>query len=126
MSQSSASDSPASYLVIVLSQASLEAPQAAFLALRYAATAAALDVAVELHAVSAGAAHLFARGQADAALLAQIRQATQHGASILVCPVALAEQGLRAEDLIDEVHGVRGAASLLETGLAPGARFLSF
>lgn len=96
------------------------------LALRYAATAAAMDVGVELHAISAGAAAWFVRGAAPQALLLQIRQAAEFGAQIFVCPVALADQALRPEDLIDEVSGVRGAASLLAAGLARGARFLSF
>ena len=115
-------DSPASRVVIVLSTASLQAPDAAVLAFRYAATAAAMDVAVEVHAVSGAAVRLFGRGAASDGLLAQIRQATDLGASLFVCPAALADQGLRAEDMIDEVSGVRGAASLLTAGLAPGAR----
>ena len=126
MNEPISGDSPTSRLVIVLSTASLDAPDAAVLALRYAATAAALDVAVELHAVSGGAVRLFGRGAASAGLLAQIRQASKLGVNVFVCPAALADQGMRAEDLIDEVSGVRGAASLLSAGLVHAARFLSF
>lgn len=112
-------------LVILLNNVSIEVPELAFIPLRYATTAAAMDVAVEMHAVSRSVA-LLRRGAADPALLAQIRQAVALGVEIFVCPVALTEQGLSMDDLIDEVAGVRGAASLLVAGLEPGARFLVF
>lgn len=115
--------SPARSLVIVLAGVSAEAAQ---LALRYAAAAAAMDTVVELHAVSAGAVAWLGRDGAPPGLLLQIRQAVEFGADIFVCPKALADRGLRTEELIDEVCGVRGAASLLAAGLVPGARFLSF
>lgn len=114
---------PTTLLVIVLAGASAEAVH---LAMRYAATAAAMDVVVELHAISAGAAAWFGRDKAAPGLLLQIRQAVEFGADIFVCPVALSDRGLRTEELIEEVSGVRGAASLLAAGLAPGARFLNF
>ena len=104
---------------------SLEAPGSAFIALRYAVTAAAMDVAVELHAVSQSVA-LLRRADIDPGLHTHIKQAAELGVEIFVCPVALTEQGLTTQDLIDEVTGVRGAASLLVAGLAPGARFLVF
>lgn len=91
---------------------------------RYAATAAAMDVGVELHAIGASV-RLFARDAAPQTL-AQVRQAHQFGVELYVCPVALAVHGLRAEDLIDEVRGQRGAAALLGAALAPGARLLTF
>ena len=113
------------HLVVVVSGLSGQAPQPLVLGLRYAATAAALDVTVELHAVGPAVA-LLRRGAAGEPLLASIRQAAELGVQIFVCPQALAEQGLCPEDLIAEVKGVRGAASLLDAGLASGARFLSF
>jgi predicted peroxiredoxin len=97
----------------------------ATLALRYASTAAALDVAVELHVVGALAAQL-RRDACAPALLALIRQAVELDVALYVCPLALSEHGLTPADLIEEVAGVRGAASLLVAGLAPGARFLTF
>jgi predicted peroxiredoxin len=113
----------AASLVIVLSSGSAEA---ASLALRYAATAAAMDVGVELHAVSSGAAACLAAAHITPALLSQAQQAHEMGARLYVCPLALAELGWGAQALIAEVSGVRGAASLLGAGLAPGARFMSF
>lgn len=114
---------PATTLVIVLAGVSAEA---AHLAMRYAAAAAAMDIVVELHAISAGAVAWFCRNGAAPGLLLQIRQAVEFGADIFVCPMALSDRGLRTEELIEEVSGVRGAASLLAAGVAPGARFLTF
>jgi predicted peroxiredoxin len=126
MPQTHLEEPSTSSLVIILSSAAPQVSQAAVLALRYAATAAAMDVAVELHAVSADAAQLFGKSQTNGALLAHVRAATEQGASLYVCPLALAEKKLRAEDLIDEVSEVRGAASLIAAGFMPGARFLNF
>jgi predicted peroxiredoxin len=92
--------------------------------LRYAATAAAMDVAVELHAIGTSV-RLFARSAAPETL-AQVRQAHEFGVELYVCPVALAASGLRAEDLIDEVRGQRGAAALLGAALETNARFVAF
>ena len=112
-------------LVILLSSMSLKGTDMLGMPLRYAATAAAMDVAVEMHVVNQSLA-LLLHGAADVALLGQIRQAVALGVQIFACPVALAEQGCGADDLIDEVAGVRGAASFLVAGLEPGARFLVF
>lgn len=112
-------------LVILLSSGSLAAPQFLALALRYATTAAAMDVAVEMHAVNQSVL-LLRSGAADPALRDQIRQAVALGVEMFACPVALTEHGLTSEDLIEELAGVRGAASLLVAGLAPDARFLVF
>jgi predicted peroxiredoxin len=114
-----------SRLVILLNNVSIEIPESASIPLRYAATAASMDVAVEIHAVSRSVA-LFSRRADVPAILIQIRQAIELGVKIFVCPVAMAEQGLSLGDLIEEVNGVRGAASLVEAGLGPGARFLVF
>lgn len=125
MHDSSASGSTSARLVILLNNISIAAPESMSIPLRYAMTAAAMDVAVEMHAVSQVVA-LFRRGAGNNALLVQIRQAVELGVEIFVCPVALAEQGLTTTDLIKEVAGVRGAASLIAAGLGPRARFLVF
>ncbi len=119
------SNDPSSHtaLLVVLSSDSTEAAR---LALRYAATAAAMDVPVEMHVVSAGAVRWLAQGAASAALLTQIRQARELGVGLFACPAALAEQGLTTGHLIAEVEGVRGAASLVSAAMAPNARVLSF
>lgn len=107
-------------LVIVLNDAS-----SAAIALRYAMTAAAMDVAVELHAVS-GSVMLLRDGAAESALLALIKQAATLGVALFACPAAMEQHHLAIGQLIAEVAGVRGAASLLATGLAPDARFMVF
>lgn len=114
-----------SRLVVVVNGGSTQSVQDLAVPLRYAASAAAMDVQVELHAVGPSVAWL-RRGAADAALLTRLRTAVELGVDIFVCPQALADQGMRFEDLTDEVLEVRGAASLLHAGLAPGARLLSF
>ena len=108
------------HLVIVLNEAS-----SATTALRYAITAAAMDVAVEMHAVS-GSVMLLREGAAEPALLALLQQATTLGVSLFACPAAMADHQLSIGQLVAEVAGVRGAASLLATGLGPGARFMVF
>jgi predicted peroxiredoxin len=95
-------------------------------ALRYAATAAAMDLTVELHVISAEAVCWVARDAADSTLLAQVRQACGLGVALYVCPAALAEHGLTRAQLIDEVNELRGAASLLAAAMAPNVRVLSF
>ena len=125
MHDSSASGSTSSRLVILLNSVSIAAPESMSIPLRYAMTAAAMDVAVEMHAVSQVVA-LFRRGSGNSALLVQIRQAIELGVEIFACPVALAEQGMTTKDLIEEVTGVRGAASLIAAGFEPRARFLVF
>ena len=110
-------------LVLLLNTAA-DAGQVAA-ALRYAATAAAMDIAVEVHAAGPSVL-LLRRGATPAALLAQLRQAIDLDAVLFACPHALAEHGVGAEELVAEVHGVRGAASLLAAGMAPGARFMVF
>jgi len=94
-------------------------------ALRYAVTAAALEIAVEVHAVGPCVA-LLRSGATPAPLLEQLRQAVELEVELFACPQALAAQGMAAGELIAEVAGVRGAASLLAAGMAPGARFMVF
>ena len=114
-----------SRLVIVLNSVRADTPELGSIPLRYAVTAAAMDVAVEIHAVSESV-RLFRRHLDAPDWLAQIKQAVDLGVEIFVCPVALADQALGIEDLVDEVAGVRGAASLVVAGLGPGARFMVF
>ncbi|TFW18344.1 DsrE family protein [Duganella callida] len=110
-------------LVILLERAAT-VPEAQA-ALRYAVTAAAMDVAVEVHAVGASVA-LLRRDHADADWRSALDELLELGAQLYACPHALAGQGMRPEDLRDDVAGVRGAASLLAAGLAPGGRFMVF
>lgn len=112
-------------LVILLNNVAMESFESAAIPLRYALTAAAMDVGVEVHAVSRSVT-LFRRGADLPAFLAQVRQAVELGVEFFVCPVAMAEQGMSSKDLIEEVAGIRGAASLLAAGLGAGRQFLVF
>ena len=125
MGSSEMTAAPASRLVILLNGGAPDAESTVMLALRYASTAAAMDVATEVHFVGPCVA-LLQRGVADGELLAQLRQVVELDGEIFVCPVALDEQDMTEQDLIAEVKGVRGAPSLLAAGMAPGARFMVF
>jgi predicted peroxiredoxin len=125
MSISPSSDCSQPRLVILLNHIDMTMPESVLIPLRYAVTAAAMDMAVEIHAVGNSAA-LLRRGSATPAVFKQLRQAVELDVEIFVCPVALSEQGMQTDDLIAEVAGVRGAASLLVAGMAPGARFMVF
>ena len=128
-------------LVVVLASGSHAEPKPAMLAFRYAATAAAMDIEVEIHAVGASVGLLrrdtspqateVAAPTANPAMssrdfVSQIREMKALDIELYVCSAALAEASLSLSDLIPEVSGVRGAASLLVAGLAPDARLLTF
>ena len=115
--------------------------EAAGLALRYAETAAALDFLVEIHVVGKSIS-LFSKRSRDSRVSNQrhhehtqgkllnpaqrLRRANELGVKLYVCSAAMAEANIAPEDLIEEVSGVRGAASLLSAGMAPNARLLCF
>ena len=111
------------------------------LAFRYAATAAAMDIEVEIHVVGASVGLLrrdASRKASEVAVqsvnpamssrdfVSQISDLKSLDVELYVCSAALAEANLSLSDLIPEVSGVRGAAALLVAGLAPDARLLTF
>lgn len=121
-------------LVIVLANGSSTESQAADLAFRYAETAAAMDFSVEIHVVGK-AVSLFQKsdersrsveGEPASSMIERLQRANELGVKLYVCSAALADAQLAPSDLIDEVSGVRGAASLLAAGMSPQARLLSF
>ena len=118
-------ESAVSRLVILLNTVSIDVPDLAQIPFRYASTAAAMDMVVEIHAVSQSVT-LFRRDAELTGLDGQIKQAFELGVEMYVCPVALAQAGMTELDLVPEVSGVRGAASLLVAGFAPGSRFMVF
>lgn len=125
MAEPVSANAPPAKLVILINGSSATATRDLNVPMRYALAAAAMDVIVEVHAVGPSVAW-FRNGAADPDLLARVRTAVEFGVDIFVCPQAMAEQGVRWEDLIDEVEEVRGAASLLGAGLAAGAHFMCF
>jgi predicted peroxiredoxin len=111
-------------LVVVLQRA--VAVEEVMSALRYASTAAAMDMAVEVHAVGASVALLRREAEAgDAAWQAALAQSLELGVEWFACPQALAAHDMTQDDLAGGV-AVRGAASLLAAGMAPGGRFMVF
>lgn len=128
-------------LVVVLASGSPSEPGPALLAFRYAATAAAMDIEVEIHAVGASVGLLRRDAPRDESTVAaqsvnaamssrdfvsQIGDLKSLDVELYVCSAALAEANLSLSELIPEVSGVRGAAALLVSGLAPDARLLTF
>ena len=128
-------------LVVVLAGGSHAEPRPAMLAFRYAATAAAMDIEVEIHAVGASvgllrretslgalevAAQTVNAAMSSQDFVSQIREMKALDINLFVCSAALAEASLSLSDLIPEVSGVRGAAALLVAGLAPDTRMLTF
>ena len=84
MQQSTLRSADASRLIILLNSISLDALEMASIPFRYAVTAAAMDVAVEVHAVSRSVA-LFRRSADAPELLIQIRQAVELGVEFFAC-----------------------------------------
>ena len=128
-------------LVVVLASGSPAEPKPALLAFRYAATAAAMDIEVEIHTVGASVSLLrrdatyehrevgqqtINPAMSSRDFLSQVREMKALDIEIYACSAALAEAGLGVSDLIPEVSGVRGAAALLVAGMAPDARMLTF
>ena len=128
-------------LVVVLASGSPTEPGPAMLAFRYAATAAAMDIEVEIHAVgasvgllrrdvtreaSASAVQALNPAMSSRDFVSQISDLKSLDVELYVCSAALVEASLNLSDLIPEVSGVRGAAALLVAGLAPDARLLTF
>jgi uncharacterized protein len=120
-------------LVLLLANASIDSLEPAFLSLRYALTAVAMDWEVELDVIGAAGVPLLRR--ADPGLVspdprvtdlqARLREACEHGVQVFVCPAALAQAGMTPAELMPEATGIRGAAALLVSGFAPQARMMT-
>jgi uncharacterized protein len=126
-------------LIIVLASGSEDAPEPALLAFRYALTARALDIEVELHVVgqSVGLLRKSAIGQGgndsgqlsvqlSVQISAQISEMKDMGVKLFACSAALRDAGISSAELIAEVSGIRGAAALLSAGFASETRLMTF
>lgn len=111
-----------SSLVLQLWQSSTAAPQLAATPFMLAASAAAMDWPVEIHAMGASV-ELFvsdnaARHQAVAPLnrplSAYIEDATRSGAKVYLCSTAMRDRGLEPEAMIEGCQNVLGMVSMLE------------
>lgn len=93
----------------------------------HAATAAALEVEVEVYFSARAvllldpvrAKELFAGRQREASILDHMHQARGHGARFFACPDALLAQGLTHEQVKAQVDGFAGAATFMSRALDP-------
>jgi predicted peroxiredoxin len=114
-------------LLVVLASGSDLERNPANLAFRYAATAAAMDVSVELHIVGESVTLLqHSKVYSSEGIIEKIREMKSLGVRVFVCSAAITEAGITLADMVPEVDGVRGAASLLAAGMAGDTRMLSF
>jgi hypothetical protein len=109
-------------LVLQLWQSSTAAPQLAATPFMLAASAAAMEWPVEIHALGASV-ELFVRENAarhhtvaplNRPLSAYIEDAIRSGARVHLCSTALRDRGLAPEDMLDGCQSVIGMVTMLE------------
>jgi predicted peroxiredoxin len=109
-------------LVLQLWQTSAAAPQLAASPFMLAASAAAMDWPVEIHALGASV-ELFVRDNAarhqvvaplNRPLAAYIEDATRSGVRVYLCSTAMRDRGLVPEDMLEECQSVLGMVTMLE------------
>ncbi len=109
-------------LVLQLWQSSTAAPQLAATPFMLAASAAAMDWPVEIHALGASV-ELFVRDNAarhqvvaplHRPLSAYIEDATRSGVRVHLCSTAMRDRGLDPEAMIEGCQSVLGMVSMLE------------
>ena len=121
-------------LLILLWAATPEHPDRCAMPFVYAATAAAMEVGVEVHftgpsvrlLVEGVAAGIAASAQSDTTLYDTMQTAALHGARFLACSMALREHTQAHEAKIAEFSGVAGAATVVMRSLDPEWRTLTF
>jgi len=113
---------------IVCWMANPDHPQLCAAPFFHAATAAAMDVEVEVYFISS-AVQLLKRGvaeklmsgpQARENVYAFMQQAAKHGAKFYACSQALSEHRLSLDDLVAETSGAAGAAAYVARSLEDG------
>lgn len=124
---------PATRLVIVVWSAGPERPDLVAAPFVYALAARALEQDVEMH-FTAGAVRWLFDGVAATACTDRARSKTVYdfiveakaaGVRLYACAMALAEQR-RGENLLAEVDGIAGAATVIGAAVEPAARTLVF
>ena len=109
-------------LVLQLWQTSAAAPQLAATPFMLAASAAAMDWPVEIHALGASV-ELFVRDNAarhqtvaplNRPLSAYIEDATRSGVRVYLCSTALRDRGLEPTDMLEGCQSVLGMVTMLE------------
>ena len=121
-------------LLILLWAATPEHPDRCAMPFVYAATAAAMEVGVEVHftgpsvrlLIEGVAAGIAVSAQSDKTLYDTMQTAAQHGARFVACSMALREHTQAHEAKIAEFSGVAGAATVVMRSLDPEWRTLTF
>jgi predicted peroxiredoxin len=121
-------------LVIQLWQTGTHDPQHAATSFMIAASAAAMDVEVSMHALGASV-ELFQRMNAardlpvaplGRPLSAYIDDALRSGARVALCSTAMRDRHLAPSDMIPEATEIIGMVSMLEESLAPDCKVLVY
>ena len=121
-------------LVLQLWQTSATAPQLAATPFMLAASAAAMDWPVEIHALGASV-ELFvcdnaARHQKVAPLnrplSAYIEDATRSGVKVYLCSTAMRDRGLEPTDMLEGCQSVLGMVTMLERLAKVGTTVLTY
>jgi predicted peroxiredoxin len=121
-------------LVLQLWQSSTAAPQLAVTPFMLAASAAAMDWPVEIHALGASV-ELFVRDNAarhqtvaplNRPLSAYIEDATRSGVKIYLCSTAMRDRGLEPTDMLEECQSVLGMVTMLERLAQVGTTVLTY
>ena len=121
-------------LIIQLWQASSDHPQLAATPFMLAASAAAMEIDVELHALGASV-ELFVRDNPSREnpvpplgreLGAYVEDALRAGARVYACSTAMRDRGLHPERMIDGFSEILGMVTMLERCLGPDATVMTF
>jgi len=121
-------------LVLQLWQTSAAAPQLAATPFMLAASAAAMDWLVEIHALGSSV-ELFVRDNAarhqtvaplNRPLSAYIEDATRSGVSVYLCSTAMRDRGLEPTDMLEGCQSVLGMVTMLERLAQVGTTVLTY
>ncbi len=121
-------------LVLQLWQSHANVPQLAATPFMLAASAAAMDWPVEIHALGASV-ELFVRDNAarhqpvaplNRPLSAYIEDAIRAGATVYLCSTAMRDRGLAPTDMLEGCQSVIGMVTMLERVAQPGTTVLTY
>ena len=121
-------------LVLQLWQTNAAAPQLAATPFMLAASAAAMDWPVEIHALGASV-ELFVRDNAarhqtvaplNRPLSAYIEDATRSGVKVYLCSTAMRDRGLEPTDMLEGCQSVLGMVTMLERLAQVGTTVLTY
>lgn len=121
-------------IVLQLWQSSTAAPQLAATPFMLAASAAAMDWPVEIHALGASVelfvrdntARHYAVAPLNRPLSAYIEDATRSGVKVYLCSTAMRDRGLEPEAMIEGCQSVIGMVAMLERVAQTDTTVLTF